>query len=95
MTEAKLRTALGNGQTLAQLAKARGKSVDGLVAAMIKAETAQLDAAVKAGRLSGADRDSVVASLKDRITDIVNGAVGPRFGRGHGGESPAEMGSAA
>jgi uncharacterized protein YidB (DUF937 family) len=95
MTEAKLRTALGSGQTLAQLAKARGKSVDGLVAAMTKAEIKELDAAVKAGRLSDADRDSIVATLKDRITDIVNGVVGPRFGRGHAGEPPAEMGSAA
>jgi hypothetical protein len=95
MTEASVRTALENGQTLAQLAKARDKSVDGLVAAMTKAETAELDAAVKAGRLSDAHRDSIVARLKDRITGMVIGEVGPRFGRGHGGEPPAEMGSAA
>jgi hypothetical protein len=95
MTEANVRTALGNGQTLALLAKARDKSVDGLVAAMSKAETAELNAAVKAGRLTDAQRDSIVAGLKDRITDMVNGAVGPRFGRGPGGPPPAEMGTAA
>jgi hypothetical protein len=95
MTEAKVRTALENGQTLAQLAKARDKSVDGLVAAMTKAETAKLNAAVKAGRLTDAQRDSIVAGLKDRITDMVNGAIGPRFGRGPGGPPPMEMDSAA
>ena len=95
MTEANVRTALGNGETLAQLANARDKSVDGLVAAMTKAETGKLNAAVKAGRLTDAQRDSIVAGLKDRITDMVNGAVGPRFGRGPGGPPPVEMGSAA
>lgn len=95
MTEAKVRTALGSGQTLAELAKARDKSVDGLVAAMTKAETAKLNAAVKAGRLTDAQRDSIVAGLKDRITDMVNGAVGPRFGRGPAGPPPVEMVSAA
>ena len=95
MTEAKVRTALDNGQTLADLAKARDKSVDGLVAAMTKAETAKLNAAVKAGRLTDAQRDSIVAGLKDRITDMVNGAIGPRFGRGPGGPPPVEMDSAA
>lgn len=95
MTEANVRTALGNGQTLAQLAQARDKSIDGLVAAMTKAETAKLDAAVKAGRLTDAQRDSIVAGLKDRITGMVNGEDGPRFGRGSGGPPPAEMGTAA
>jgi hypothetical protein len=95
MTEAKLHTALGNGRTLAQLAKARDKSVDGLVAAMTKAETAKLNAAVKAGRLTDAQRDSIVAGLKNRITGLVNGEVGPRFGPGRAGPPPAEMGSAA
>jgi hypothetical protein len=95
MTEAKVHTALGRGQTLAELAKARDKSVDGLVTAMTKAETAKLNAAVKAGRLTDAQRDSIVAGLKDRITDVVNGVVGPRFGRGHAGLPPGEVDSAA
>jgi hypothetical protein len=95
LTESKVHTALRNGQTLAELAKARDKSVDGLVAAMTKAETAKLNAAVKAGRLTDAQRDSIVAGLKDRVTDMVNGVAGPRFGRGPGGPPPVEMGSAA
>jgi hypothetical protein len=89
MTQAQLRTALGSGKTLAQLAKARDKSVDGLVAAMVKAETASLDAAVKAGRLTDAQRDSIVAGLKNRITSLVNGEL-PRLG-----PPPGEMRSAA
>jgi hypothetical protein len=95
MTETKVHTALRNGQTLAELAKARDKSVDGLVTTMTKAETAKLNAAVKAGRLTDGQRDSIVAGLKDRITDMVNGSVGPRFGRGPGGPPPVEMGSPA
>jgi hypothetical protein len=95
MTEANLRTALGNGRTLAQLARARDKSVAGLVTAMTKAATAELNDAVQSGRLTDAQRDSIVAGLKQRITDLVNGRVGPRFGRGAGLGPPPELGSVA
>jgi hypothetical protein len=90
MTEANLRTALGNGRTLAQLARARGKSVNGLVTAMTKAATAELAEAVESGRLTDAQRDRIVSGLKERITRLVND--GPRFG--HRGEPPV-LGSAA
>jgi hypothetical protein len=95
MSEANLRAALDDGETLAQLARARDKSVAGLVDAMTKSATAELNEAVESGRLTDAQRDSIVAGLKERVTDLVNGRVGPRFERGMGGPPPPELGSLA
>jgi hypothetical protein len=74
MTETELHTALEGGKTLAVVAKDKGKSVDGLVEAMVKAAKADLDQAVTAGRLTDAQRQSIETSLKQRITDAVNHA---------------------
>src|SRR5438270_8603189 len=52
ITEAQLRQDLAAGKTLAQVAGARGKSVDGLIQAMTDAVKGRLDAAVAAGRLT-------------------------------------------
>jgi hypothetical protein len=82
LTVGKLRTALENGKTLAQVAKDRGKSVDGLVTAMLADKTRDLDAAVKNGRMTKAERDDLVAGLKQRLTDLVNGRFPPH--RHHG-----------
>jgi uncharacterized protein YidB (DUF937 family) len=81
---AKLRTALGEGKSLADIAKQQGKSVDGLVDALVAAEKEELEKAVADGRLTDAQRDRVVSTLEERITDFVNG-VRPTFGfRGRG-----------
>ena len=77
MTEANLRTALEDGKTLAQVAKDRGKSVDGLVQAMAAEKTKAIDQAVEDGRLTKAERDDLVAGLKQRLTDLVNGRFPP------------------
>jgi hypothetical protein len=84
MSESALHTALENGKTLAQVAKDKGKSVDGLVAAMVSAEKAELAAAVKAGRLTLAQANTIQADLQARITDLVNGKLPPRPERGPG-----------
>src|SRR5215212_4551686 len=91
LTEAQLRTQLESGKSLAAVAKAQGKSVDGLVQALVDAAKKKLDAAVSAGRLTRSQADSILADLKTRVTGFVNGAV-PRFGfhRGfRGGLPPA------
>jgi polyhydroxyalkanoate synthesis regulator phasin len=73
LTEAKLLEQLRDGKTLAQVAKAQGKSVNGLVNAMTKDAEAKLDKAVKSGRLTEAQKKEFLNGLKKRITDVVNG----------------------
>jgi hypothetical protein len=78
LTDAELRERLESGKTLAQVAKDQGKSVDGLVQALVDAAKKRLDAAVSAGRLTKEHEDSILTELKQRITDFVNG-MRPRF----------------
>ncbi len=102
LTEDALRERLRDGKTLAAVAKAEGKSVDGLVQAMVSATKKELDAAVAADRLSRERADMIEEGLEERTTDLVNGEFrrGPfgdrRLGRGfrHLGESPLFSGHA-
>jgi hypothetical protein len=84
LTEAQLENRVNSGKTLAQIAKAEGKSVDGLKAAMLKDAQAKLDEAVKAGRLSKAEEQQALEGLEQRIDALVNGQLRLRF-RDHGG----------
>jgi hypothetical protein len=72
------------------VAKAQGKSVDGLVDVLVKDETARLDQAVKDGRLTDGQRDEIVANLEEKVTALVN-AQPPAFGFkfGHGAFLPS------
>ena len=81
VTEAALRTELESGKTLAEVAEDKGKSVDGLVEAIVAAAKADLQDAVADGRLTDAQRDQIVATLEERITAKVNDELGLR---GHG-----------
>ena len=96
--EAALRERLRDGETLAEVAKEKGKSVDALVSAIVAATTKRIDEAVAAGRITKAQRDEIVAGIKKRTIEIVNGdfpalrgrggpGFGPRF-RGHDFERP-------
>jgi hypothetical protein len=84
MTEAQLHTALESGKTLAQVAKGKDKSVDGLVNALVADAKEHLAAAVEAGRLTQAQANAMQADLKARITEMVNNAppARPDFRRG-------------
>jgi polyhydroxyalkanoate synthesis regulator phasin len=73
LTEAELRSRLEDGKTLAELAQDQGKSVDGLVQALTDEATKRLDAAVAAGRLTKEQEQSILADLKEHLTDLVNG----------------------
>jgi hypothetical protein len=90
VTEAELRTQLESGKTLAQVAKDRGKSVDGLIQALVDSATKRLDADVAAGRLTKAEEQQILSGLKQRITDFVNGRRDHdfRFDRGFAGPPP-------
>jgi hypothetical protein len=80
LSRAELRTELGTGKTLADVAEAEGKSVDGLVAALVADEKEELDAAVEAGRLTRAQADELLANAEERFTDLVSGTL-PERGR--------------
>ncbi|HEY3184686.1 MAG TPA: hypothetical protein VGJ77_17730, partial [Gaiellaceae bacterium] len=80
LTEAELRTQLDAGKSLADVAKAQGKSVTGLVDALLADAKAKLTAAVKDGHLTQADADDLLSGLKERITDVVNGVHPQRDG---------------
>ena len=90
LTEAQLDEQLDSGKTLAQVAKDRGKSVDGLIQALVDAATKRLDADVAAGRLTKAQEEQILSGLKDRITAFVNGMHHRdfRFDRGFAGPPP-------
>jgi hypothetical protein len=80
VTQTALRASLADGKTLAQVASDRGKSVDGLIAALVNAREQAWAQAVKDGRMTAAQRDARLAGLKDRMTELVNGTDGRGFG---------------
>src|SRR4051812_19239494 len=74
ITEAQLHTELAGGKTLAQVAQAHGKSVSGLVDALVADAKKHLDAAVAAGRLTKAQETDMLNGLRDRIAARVRSA---------------------
>ena len=84
LAPAALRAALLKGETLADVAKAQGKTVDGLVAAMVSAQKTRLETAVTNGFLTGAQAARIESTMEQRLTAIVNGAGRPGF-RAFGG----------
>lgn len=89
LTRYELRERLRDGDTLADIARGEGKSVDGLVQALVDAAKKKLDEAVASGRLTRDRADVIEQGLEERTTDLVNGELrrgpfGPdrRFGSG-------------
>jgi hypothetical protein len=72
LTEAELRTKLSAGRTLAGIAKARGKSVDGLKQAILDDAKKNLDQLVADGELTQAQADDMLARLKSHVDDLVD-----------------------
>jgi len=92
LTEAELRTQLASGKSLADIAKDKGKSVDGLKKAITADVKTKLDQAVKDGNLTQAQADDILKRTTDRLDDIVNATLEPgmRFGH-HGFDGPMGM----
>jgi len=82
VSEDELRSELRDRKSLAQAARDHDKSVDGLIDAMVDAAEKKLDAAVAAGRLTQAEKQEMLAGLRARIADLVNGRFPPPFERG-------------
>jgi len=88
LSKSELATQLAQGKTLAQIAKDQGKSVDGLVNALVSAAEKRIDAAVSSGKLTKAQGDELKSDLHDRVTRLVGGQLrfrrypfAPGFGR--------------
>ena len=91
---AELATQLRSGKSLADIAKAQGKTVEGLKTAITDAATKQLDAAVTAGKLTKEQETKVLAGLTSHLDDLVNGVhEGFGFRHGHDGMPGGPNGS--
>ena len=89
LTEAELRAELADGKSLADVAEAEGKSVDGLKDVLLADATKKLAEAVADGRLTDAQRDEALERLEERLDDLVERTgPGPR-----GGPRPARFGA--
>ena len=84
LSEAQLHSRLESGKTLAQIAKAQGRSVVGLKDALRQDAKQKLDEEVEEGHLTKAQEQQVLKDLDDRIDDLVNGQVRERFRDRHG-----------
>jgi polyhydroxyalkanoate synthesis regulator phasin len=80
MSEDELREAL-DGKTLADIAKDKGKTASGLVAALVAAEEKKVDEAVADGRITKAQAAEIKSGLHDRMQALVDGEL---HGRGTG-----------
>ncbi len=79
-TPDELRQELMSGKSLAQIATAHGKSVEGLKSAIVKALTERLDEAAANGRLTREAEQQILDRVKANLDDILNrtGPPGPR-----------------
>jgi hypothetical protein len=87
LTEAELREQLADGKSLAAVAEAQGKSVDGLKDAILAGAKSALDDAVADERLTQEQADSIYERLQSSIDELVESELplppdgfGPGFG---------------
>lgn len=71
LTEMQLFNELRSGHSLAQIAKARGKSVSGLQRAITATVKSRLDQAVSAGRVTKAQEQHLLSMLSSRLRDLI------------------------
>jgi hypothetical protein len=67
-----LQSDLRSGKTLAQEATAKGKTVDGLVQALVAPLKTELDKRVAAGDITAAQETAILNRETTRLTDLVN-----------------------
>src|SRR4051794_17940980 len=91
LTSAELRIQLESGKTLADVAKAQGKTVAGLEDAIVADAKTHLDADVTAGKLTAAQEATMLADLKSHVDDMVNGIGHGPGGPGRHGGGPFDL----
>lgn len=84
LTEAELREQLQDGKSLADVAEAEGKSIDGLKQAILAGAKSGLDEAVQDERLTQEQADAAYQRLESSVDEIVSGT----FRELHGGFGP-------
>jgi hypothetical protein len=72
LTDQQLGDQLRSGKSLAQVAKEKGKSVDGLKGAIRDSVKSRLDQAVNDKRITKDEEDRILRKLDSRLDDIVN-----------------------
>ena len=86
LTETELFEQLRLGKSLAEIAEAEGKSVDGLKQAILDGAKSALDEAVANERLTKAQADAIYERLQGFVDELVNGSLPSP--RGHGFATP-------
>lgn len=81
LSRSALASQLRSGKSLADVAKAQGKSVDGLVSAIKDAAKTQLDKAVAAKKITADQEQQILSKLDAGINDLVQGTF-PKLGGG-------------
>ena len=85
ITADELRTDIQNGQTIAQVAGAKGVNVQTVIDAMVAQAKTHLDQEVASGEHTQAEADQKLADITTRITDEVNTGMPARGDHGPGG----------
>jgi hypothetical protein len=91
LTVEEVRTALADGRSLAGLAEGEGKSVEGLVDALVAAAKERIQRAVEDGRLGESEAEARIAELEERVAEQVERSGGP-CGPGGIGPGPGSRG---
>jgi len=72
MSADELHTAIDGGQTLAQVAEAKGVNVQVVIDALVAERTSHINDEVASGELTQDEADAKLAELSQRVTDMVN-----------------------
>ena len=83
VTKADIKDAREQGESLAQLAVAKGKTVQGLTAALVAAGKASINKALAAGTITSAQATAKTAALPAQVQRLIN-ATGESGGCSHG-----------
>jgi hypothetical protein len=92
-TTDELRTQLESGKALAQVAKDKGVDPQKVIDAIVADENAEIDQAVKDGKLTQAQADEMKSHVTERVTNMVdNGPPAGGPGRHHHMDGPPPAG---
>ena len=79
-----LKTALGEGKTLAEIAEANGVEVQTVVDALVEQTNERIDSAVEAGKLTEAEAETKRSEAATKIEEVVNNGFDKERFRGWG-----------